>query len=136
MSIERELMKRSVGKCELSGVTEDLKVYQILPTRNGEIDESILLNATLIDQIENPEKMDLNLWRFLGDSMWSEHLPVQILSWRMLIRLENLELAEQMYFDEDDLAWAKASGEGEADENQLIHRDSNGVVLSTGDSVV
>jgi len=136
MSIERELIKRSGGKCELSGVTEDLKVYQILPTRKGGINESVLIHATLLDQIENPEKMDLNLWRCLGDSMWSAHLPVQIVSWRMLSRLGNFELVEQMYFDEEDLAWAKASGEGEMDENKIIHRDSNGVVLETGDSVV
>jgi protein PhnA len=136
MSLERELMKRSGGKCELSGVTEDLKVYQILPTRKGGIEEMVLLSATLIDQIENPEIMDLNLWRCLNDSMWSEHLPVQILSWRMLNRLGNLELVEQMYLEEDDLAWAKASGEGEVDENKIIHRDSNGVILETGDSVV
>lgn len=136
MSIERELIKRSGGKCELSGVTEDLKVYQILPTRSGGINESVLIHATLLDQIENPEKMDLNLWRCLGDSMWSEHLPIQIVSWRMLSRLGNFELVEQMYFDEEDLAWAKASGEGEMDENKIIHRDSNGLVLETGDSVV
>jgi protein PhnA len=111
-------------------------VYQILPTRKGGINESVLIHATLLDQIENPEKMDLNLWRCLGDSMWSEHLPVQIVSWRMLSRLGNFELVEQMYFDEEDLAWAKASGEGEMDENKIIHRDSNGVVLETGDSVV
>lgn len=136
MSIERELIKRSGGKCELSGVTEDLKVYQILPTRKGGINESVLIHATLLDQIENPEKMDLNLWRCLGESMWSEHLPVQIVTWRMLSRLGNFELVEQMYFDEEDLAWAKASGEGEMDENKIIHRDSNGVVLETGDAVV
>ena len=113
MSIERELNKRSGGKCELSGVTEDLKVYQILPTRKGGLDESVLINATLIDQIENPEKMDINLWRCLNDSMWSEHLPVQVLSWRMLSRLRNQELLDQMYLDEDDLAWAQATGEGD-----------------------
>ena len=136
MSIERELNKRSGGKCELSGVTEDLKVFQILPTRKGGIDEHVLINQTLIDQIENPESMDINLWRCLNDSMWSEHLPVQVLSWRMLSRLRNQELLDQMYLDEDDLAWAQATGEGEEDENKIIHRDSNGVILEHGDSVV
>lgn len=136
MSVERELIKRSGGKCELSGVTEDLKIYQILPTRKGGIDESILASKILIDQIENPEKMDVNIWRCLNDSMWSEHLPVQVVSWRMLSRLGNQELLEQMYFDDDDLAWAQATGEGEVDENKVIHRDSNGVILATGDSVV
>jgi protein PhnA len=68
--------------------------------------------------------------------MWSEHLPVQVVSWRMLSRLKNQELVEQMYLDEDDLAWAQATGEGDDDENKLVHRDSNGVILQTGDSVV
>jgi protein PhnA len=136
MSIERELIKRSGGKCELSGVTEDLKVYQILPTRKGGIDESILASKTLIDQIEHPETMDVNLWRCLNDSMWSEHIPVQVVAWRMLNRLGNRELIEMMYLDDDTLAWAQATGEGEDDENKVIHRDSNGVILATGDSVV
>jgi protein PhnA len=136
MSIERELIKRSGGKCELSGVTENLKVYQVLPTRKGGIEESILANKTLIDQIENPETMDVNLWRCLNDSMWSEQPAVQVVSWRMLSRLGNQELLEMMYLDEDTLAWAQATGEGEDDENKVIHRDSNGVILSTGDSVV
>ena len=136
MSLERELIKRSGGKCELSGATEDLKIYQILPIRKGGVDESVLINTTLIDQIEHPEKMDVNLWRCLNDSMWSEQIPVQVLSWRMLNRLGNQELLEQMYLDEDDLAWAQATGEGEEDENKVIHRDSNGVILATGDSVV
>jgi protein PhnA len=33
---------------------------------------------------------------------------------------------EQMYLDEDTLAWAQATGEGEEDETKVIHRDSNG----------
>lgn len=136
MSIERELMKRSGGKCELSGATENLKVYQVLPTRKGGLDESILASATCIDQIENPEKTDPNLWRCLNESMWSEHLPVQVVSWRMLSRLGNQELLDQMYLEEEDLEWAKATGEGDDDENKIVHRDSNGVILNTGDSVV
>jgi len=41
-----------------------------------------------------------------------------------------------MYLDEENLAWARATGEGETDEDEVIHRDVNGVVLKTGDSVV
>lgn len=136
MSVERDLLKRSGGKCELSGATEDLKIYQILPTRKGGIDESILVSKTLMEQIENAETMDINDWRCLNDSMWSEHIAVQVVSWRMLNRLGNQELLEQMYLDNEDLAWAQATGEGQEDENKVIHRDSNGVILATGDSVV
>jgi protein PhnA len=134
--MERTLHKRSESQCELCTATENLKIWAVLPTKKGNIDENILACAICIDQIENSGSEDLNHWRCLNDSMWSEHLPVQIISWRMLSRLGNVELAEQMYFDADTLAWAQATGEGEEDENKVIHRDSNGVVLSTGDSVV
>jgi protein PhnA len=46
------------------------------------------------------------------------------------------KLLDQMYLDEDTLVWAQATGEGEEDETKVIHRDSNGVILATGDSVV
>ncbi len=140
MSIERELSKRSGSKCELCGATENLKVYNVLPTKKGGLDESILACSTCIDQIENPDNVDLNHWRCLNDSMWSEHIAVQVVAWRMLNRLRSAgwpqELLDQMYLDEDTLVWAQATGEGEEDETKVIHRDSNGVILETGDSVV
>ena len=140
MSIERELNKRSGSKCELCGAEENLKVYQVLPTKKGGLDESILACTTCIDQIENPDNVDLNHWRCLNDSMWNENVAVQVVAWRMLSRMRAAgwpqELLDMMYLDEDTLAWAQATGEGEDDENKLVHRDSNGVILEHGDSVV
>ena len=140
MSIDRELNKRSGAKCELCGATENLKVYEVLPTKKGGIDEAVQACTTCIEQIENPGNEDLNHWRCLNDSMWSEHIPVQVVAWRMLSRLCAAgwpqELLDMMYLDEDVLEWAKATGEGEDDENKIIHRDSNGVILEHGDSVV
>ena len=140
MSIERELNKRSGSKCELCGATENLKVYTVLPTQKGGIDESIMACSTCIDQIENPDNVDLNHWRCLNDSMWNENVVVQVVAWRMLNRMRAAgwpqELLDMMYLDEDTLAWAQATGEGEDDENKIIHRDSNGVILEHGDSVV
>ena len=140
MSIERELSKRSGSKCELCGATENLKVYEVLPTKKGGIDESIMACSTCIDQIENPDNVDLNHWRCLNDSMWSEHSAVQVVAWRMLSRMRSAvwpqELLDQMYLDEETLAWAQATGEGEEDETKVIHRDCNGVILEVGDSVV
>ena len=96
--------------------------------------------STCIDQIENPDNVDLNHWRCLNDSMWSEHSAVQVVAWRMLSRMRSAvwpqELLDQMYLDEETLAWAQATGEGEEDETKVIHRDSNGVILEVGDSVV
>ena len=134
--MERALNKRSGSQCELCASTENLKIYTILPTKKGGIDESILACATCINQIENLGNEDQNHWRCLNESMWSEHIPVQVVSWRMLSRLRNNELVEQMYLDDETLEWAKATGEGEDDENKVVHRDVNGVILATGDSVV
>ena len=100
------------------------------------MEHSVLITKILAEQIDNPETTNEQDWRGLSESMWSEFLPVQVLSWRMLARLKNHDLLDMMYLDEDTLEWAKATGEGEEDENKLVHRDSNGVVLQHGDSVV
>ena len=91
-------------------------------------------------QITDPEQTEENHWRCLNDSMWNENEAVQVQAWRMLSRLQDKgwpqDLVDMMYFEEDVLEWAKSTGEGEDEEGKLIHRDVNGVVLETGDSVV
>jgi protein PhnA len=134
--IEKKLHDRSGSVCEISRDTEDLVVYTVVPKTIESIENSILISKKLKDQIENPETTDPNDWRGLSDSMWSEHLPVQIVSWRMLARLKNFDLRDMIYFDDEALAWAKATGEGEEDKGKIIHKDCNGNILNDGDSVV
>ncbi len=135
------LEKRSNHSCELCGNIENLSIYEVPPTpKKVTLNESLFACKICIDQIENPETVEVNHWRCLNDSMWSEHLPVQIVSWRMLTRLKNegwpQDLLDMMYLEEDALAWAKATGEGDDDTNKIIHRDSNGAIIEAGDSVV
>lgn len=134
--IEKKVHDRSGGVCEISGATEDLVVYTVGPKTTESIENCILISKKLKDQIKNPETTDPNDWRGLSDSMWSEHLPVQIVSWRMLARLKNHDLLEMMYLDEEALEWAKATGEGEEEDGKIIHKDCNGNILNDGDSVV
>jgi protein PhnA len=135
--IERKLKDRSGSVCEISGAEHDLVVYVLPPTNERTVENSVIIAKHLKDQIENPETTDEKDWRGLSESMWSEHLPVQIVSWRMLARLKNTDLLDMMYLDEEALEWAKATGEGEEeDENIIVHKDSNGVTLLDGDSVV
>lgn len=133
---EKKLHERSHSSCEISGSTENLVVYTVPPMIVESTDNSILIAQNLKDQIGNPETMNHNDWRGLSDSMWNENLPVQIVSWRMLARLKNHDLLEMMYLGEEALEWAKATGEGDDGEGQIIHKDSNGNVLKDGDSVV
>lgn len=135
--IEKKLKDRSDSKCELCGNEHDLFVFNVAPNQTESLEQSILACKTCVDQIENTENMDATHWHCLNDSMWNENLPVQIVAWRMLSRLKKLDLLDMMYLDEEALEWAKATGEGEdEDENKIIHKDSNGVVLQDGDSVV
>lgn len=140
MSLERALQKRSDKKCELCASEENLAVYGVQPKPEGTEKDSVYICTTCSTQIEKTEEADPNHWRCLNDSMWSEVDAVKVLAWRMLSRLKSegwtQDLLDMLYIEDDTLEWAKATGEGVADEDKVIHRDVNGVILNTGDSVV
>lgn len=135
MSVEQTLSKRSNNSCELCKSPTDLSVYHLPPNMLADANESALVCQVCLDQIEDPNKMDDNHWYCLSDSMWSEYLPVQVLAWRMLNRLKSNswagDLFEQLYLDDDALKWAKSGLKQDA----VICKDSNGNLLSEGDSV-
>lgn len=140
MSVFQTVKERSNNTCELCGSTGGLKLYIIPPSLNESVDNSLLVCNTCLNQIEENSEMDTNHWRCLNDSMWSEHVAVQIMAWRMLQRLRNegwpKDLLDMMYLDDEALTLARATGEHEEASNKIIHRDVNGVILKAGDSVV
>ncbi len=134
-----DLHARSGSACELCGNSENLSAYELPPNSDGSSDQSLLACDICLEQINNPEKVDINHWRCLNDSIWSQVPAVQIMAWRMLTRLSAegwpQELLDMMYLDDETLAWAKSALATEADEDTVIHKDSNGAVLSAGDTV-
>ncbi len=140
MSVLQTLIERSGNKCELCGATNDLKQYTIPPSLNENVDNDILVCNTCKSQIEEAIEMDPNHWRCLNDSMWSEHVAVQVMAWRLLQRLRNegwpKDLLDMMYLSDEALALARATGEDKDPSEKIVHRDSNGVELKVGDSVV
>ena len=83
--------------------------------------------------------MNINHWRCLNDSMWSQVPAVQVMAWRMLTRLSAegwpQDLLDMLYLDDETLARAQAVGEGKTDNDAVKHADSNGAVLEAGDTV-
>ena len=140
MNIENELRTRSDSKCELCNSTDNLNIYEVPPSSNGSADESVLVCQVCLEQIENPGKVDLNHWRCLNETMWTQVSAVQVMVWRMLTRLRTegwpQDLLDMLYLEEDTLAWAETSGEGQDQEEEVKHIDSNGSVLQLGDNVV
>jgi len=139
MSVEQALEIRSEGKCELCAATENLAVYEVPSSPDNTADQCVYICATCSDQIENPDNVDANHWRCLNDSMWSQVPAVQVMAWRMLSRLRAegwpQDLLDMMYLEDDVKAWAEAGAET-SDEDAVVHKDSNGVVLANGDTVV
>jgi protein PhnA len=134
-----DLYARSGSACELCANSENLSAYEVPPYSDGSTEESLLACDICTDQINNPQRVEANHWRCLNDSMWSQVPAVQVMAWRMLTRLSAegwpQELLDMMYLDDETLAWAKAGVEDESDDDGVIHKDSNGAVLSAGDTV-
>ncbi len=77
-------------------------------------------------------------WRCLGDAVWSEDAATQIAAWRLLRALPTeswaVDLLDTVYLDPEVLKRAEAGGAD--DVPNIEHRDSNGVLLAPGDTVV
>lgn len=134
------LAKRSGNQCELCAATEQLKIYEV-PPATGNMDDAILVCPKCLAQIEKKEELDSAHWQqCLSTSMWSEVPAVQVMAWRMLNRLRNeswaAEQIDMMYLADDQLAWAKATGDHENDGSVDLHKDCYGAILQNGDNVV
>ena len=143
MGLQQDLEIRSGNQCELCTSKELLTVYEVKPTSivgGRGIDGSLLACETCITQINSPEDTVVNHWHCLNDAMWSEYRAVKVVAWRMLSRLRNegwpKDLLDMMYLEEDDLRFAKESGDHLDESEKIIHRDVNGAILEAGDSVV
>ncbi|MEP7165823.1 MAG: PhnA domain-containing protein [Ferruginibacter sp.] len=140
MILDALLLKRSGNNCELCGSDQPLKLYEVPPQSNSNEDNCIMICDKCLAQVEKKEELDSSHWSCLSGSMWSEVPGVQVVSWRMLNRFRNeswaTEYLDMMYLDEERLAWAKATGDHENDASVDLHKDANGNLLQTGDTVV
>lgn len=137
MSIEKALIERSNNQCELCSATENLSVYEVPPVTETHSDKCIYTCQTCKEQIENNSEITPTHWHCLNDSMWSQTPAVQVVAYRMLSRLapDNgwaQDALDMIYLEEDTLAWAKKAL---AEDDDVKHVDSNGVVLQAGDTV-
>ncbi|MGB1248191.1 MAG: PhnA domain-containing protein [Chitinophagales bacterium] len=137
MSLEKELQARSGGKCELCTNEDNLVAYIIPPSTEGVLKNAIHACEKCRIELDGNATADLNHWRCLNDSMWSTEPAVQVVAYRMLDRLKSegwpQDLLDMMYLDDETLNWAK---ETIKEDNGIIHKDSNGVILQNGDTVV
>lgn len=76
-------------------------------------------------------------WQCLNDAIWSETDAIKVLAYRLLHKLPDEQWARDLldiaYLEPETEEWARSDL---YDPNQAVHRDTNGVILSTGDTVV
>ncbi|MBC7713080.1 MAG: PhnA domain-containing protein [Rhizobacter sp.] len=140
MTVESTLVKRSGSKCELCSSDSSLSVFHIPPVASIQPENSIYLCNTCATQIKDPSKIEVNHWRALNESMWSEVPAVQVMAWRQLKQLSGeswaRDLLDQLFLDEETLKWAEAGlPESESSDDVKPTKDSNGTILLDGDSV-
>lgn len=101
------------------------------PVPGGPEGAFVAICATCAGQIEG--ELEPGHWRGLASAMWSEEAAVQVLSARILQRIQEgwaQDLLDQLYLDEETQAWV----DNVAAASQ--HRDANGATLNAGDNVV
>lgn len=114
------------NKCDLCESIEALEEYVVIPK-----DEVITICSTCSSSISSPLNNEKH-WNCLHDSMWSSNSAVQVVVYRLLTKLGWQDQLDMMYLEDENLQWAK---EGLALEQKEPTKDSNGTVLSQGDSV-
>lgn len=141
MSLKDSLMARSGSRCELCESADQLSVYDV-PPFTGDAERSILVCNHCLEQITGVKPMNPNHWRCINQSMWSTVPAVQVMAWRILNSLRSegwpQDLLDMLYLDDENLRWAKEGSKPveSTEEDNVVHKDSNGAVLQAGDTVV
>ena len=137
MSIEQALLQRSDNKCELCAATDALASFAVEPS-DGSLDQSVVLCETCRSQIGDQASMNVNHWRCLNDSMWSQEAPVQVMAFRQLHALVSKGEAwaqdslDMLYLEPEVEKWGKL---GLPDPDAEPTLDFNGAVLKGGENV-
>ena len=140
MKLDEILLERAGNTCELCKADSSLSLYEVPGNKEKNEDSCIMVCDKCLSQIEKKEELDSDHWQVLSETMWAEVPGVQVVAWRMLNRLRNLSWAadnlDMLYLDEENLKWAKSTFDHEDNGDVQLHKDSNGVVLQTGDTIV
>lgn len=130
----QDLLDRSENACELCSSTAGLRAHAVAPHQDENPDHQVLICGRCAVELE-AEPLNGPHWMCLQGSAWSGFAPVQVLAYRLLSRLGEdwaMDLREQLYLDEETLAWAQ---QGLPDADAVPTLDSNGAPLADGDSV-
>lgn len=134
MSISDHLLERAESKCELCFGDTALQAYTVPPKTEEKNENQVVVCQKCHEEISASADLDINHWRVLNESMWSQIPAVQVVVYRILEKLSSedwaVDLKGMLYLDEATMEWAQSQSDA-----AIIHKDSNGHVLQAGDTV-
>ena len=139
MSLSQQLQSRSNQECELCDKTDsNLTPYTVPPKTDDTADNQVVLCEGCYIQIQQGDYSNTHHWHCLEGSIWSDVPAVQVLSYKVLNKLTSeswaIDAIESVYLDETLVMWA--NGEDALEAEKIIHKDSYGVILEPGDTVI
>ncbi len=135
--MSQNYLDRNNNSCELCKSQNDIKIIHLEP-QSKLFDSGLVLCEKCNQMAFQGEIQDMQHWRCLNESIWSEYDAVKVLSWRILTQLNETwssELIDMVYFEDDIQKWAEAGIENSNSDEKVIHLDSNGAILENGDTV-
>lgn len=121
-------------KCDLCEAKTTLTNYEIAYAPHN---ETLMLCEKCLGEVDKEDDLDINHWRVLSTTMWSEKPEVVAVSFRVLNKLKDeayaQDLLTQIYMDDETLEWAKKTLSNSEGSKKTV--DSNGSELLEGDSV-
>jgi len=127
------MMSELASNCALCGSQLDLAVMNVPPS-----EQNVTLCSTCRAGVEG-DLSDAPHWRCLSDAIWSTDAAAQVTAYRLLNRLKSeawaRDLLDIAYLEPENLQWAEAGMADEEEDSDVIHRDTNGAVLTAGDTV-
>lgn len=140
MKLEEIVLNRSNHTCELCNSKTVIQLYKVPPQDHAYPENTIAICNKCLVQVEKKEPLDYGHWKALTETMWSEVPGIQVMAWRMLNRLRKESWAsdqlDMLYLDDENLVWAKATGDHENDGEAELHTDAYGNFLQDGDIVL
>ncbi|EOR93327.1 Alkylphosphonate utilization operon protein PhnA [Arcticibacter svalbardensis MN12-7] len=116
----------------------NLYSYTVPPKKDELVENQVVLCTECFDQIKAGDYSNSHYWRCLEGSIWSEVPAVQVLSYKILKKLTSNEWAmdavDAVFLEESLIEWANDEDTQVAE--KVIHKDANGILLTTGDNVI
>ncbi len=138
MDLNPILEARCGNRCELCDTTgPELIAYPVPPKEGTSAEEQVALCPTCRQSMADP-LANVDHWRCLTGSIWSEVPAVQALSLKLLNALPAedwaVETIESVEIPESVAEWAHA--EARAQGEVVNHKDAYGVELCPGDTIL